>query len=129
MSKKTGMPIKEIKVFIDWCIEGDTTISKRKELIEKQRQVVLFQIQQLKETLSMLDYKNGIMKLRKKQAHVKYMKQCKKMRFLTVYEKQENGQKVFLLKNTNGSYPFKGRCRLIFSIYNFVIQGSYQKMV
>ena len=27
------------------------------ELIEKQRQVVLFQIQQLKETLSMLDYK------------------------------------------------------------------------
>lgn len=55
--KKTGMPIKEIKVFIDWCIEGDTTISKRKELIEKQRQVVLFQIQQLKETLSMLDYK------------------------------------------------------------------------
>ena len=46
--KKTGMPIKEIKVFIDWCIEGDTTISKRKELIEKQRQVVLFQIQQLK---------------------------------------------------------------------------------
>ena len=44
--KKTGMPIKEIKVFIDWCIEGDTTISKRKELIE-----------QLKETLSMLDYK------------------------------------------------------------------------
>ena len=55
--KKTGMPIKEMKVFIDWCIEGDTTISKRKELIEKQRQVVLFQIQQLKETLSMLDYK------------------------------------------------------------------------
>lgn len=55
--KKIGMPIKEIKVFIDWCIERDTTISKRKELIEKQRQVVLFQIQQLKETLSMLDYK------------------------------------------------------------------------
>lgn len=98
MSKKTGMPIKEIKVFIDWCIEGDTTISKRKELIEKQRQVVLFQIQQLKETLSMLDYKNGIMKLRKKQAHVKYMKQCRKMMFPTIYEKQENGQKVFLPK-------------------------------
>ena len=96
--KKTGMPIKEIKVFIDWCIEGDTTISKRKELIEKQRQVVLFQIQQLKETLSMLDYKNGIMKLRKKQAHVKYMKQCRKMMFPTIYEKQENGQKVFLPK-------------------------------
>lgn len=47
--------------------------------------------------------------------------------FPTIYAKQENGQKVFLPKNTNGSYPFKGRCRLFFSIYNFVIQGSYQK--
>ena len=87
--KKTGMPIKEIKVFIDWCIEGDTTISKRKELIEKQRQVVLFPC---------WTTKNGIMKLRKKQAHVKYMKQCRKMMFPTIYEKQENGQKVFLPK-------------------------------
>lgn len=57
MSKKDRYAYQRIKVFIDWCIEGDTTISKRKELIEKQRQVVLFQIQQLKETLSMLDYK------------------------------------------------------------------------
>lgn len=55
--KKTGMPIKEIKVFIDWCIEGDATISKRKELVEKQRQVVLGQIRQLEETLAVLDYK------------------------------------------------------------------------
>ena len=31
--KKTGMPIKEIKQFIDWCIEGDSTIDKRLELI------------------------------------------------------------------------------------------------
>lgn len=23
--KKTGMPIKEIKNFIDWCMEGDST--------------------------------------------------------------------------------------------------------
>ena len=27
--KKTGMPIKEIKHFIDWCIEGDSTIDQR----------------------------------------------------------------------------------------------------
>ena len=55
--KKTGMPIKEIKIFIDWCMQGDDTITRRKELIEKQRQVVLAQIQQMKETLAMLDYK------------------------------------------------------------------------
>lgn len=55
--KKTGMPIKEIKTFIDWCIEGDATISKRKELVEKQRQIVCEQIRQLEETLAVLDYK------------------------------------------------------------------------
>ena len=27
--KKTGMPIKEIKKFIDWCMEGDATIDQR----------------------------------------------------------------------------------------------------
>lgn len=96
--KKTGMPIKEMKVFIDWCIEGDTTISKRKELIEKQRQVVLFQIQQLKETLSMLDYKKWYYETAEKAGSCKVMKQCRKMMFPTIYEKQENGQKVFLPK-------------------------------
>ncbi len=55
--KKTGMPIKEIKIFIDWCMQGDETIAQRKELIEKQRQAVLTQVQQIKDTLAMLDYK------------------------------------------------------------------------
>lgn len=55
--KKTGMPIKEIKVFIDWCLQGDSTITERKQLIEKQRQSVLNQIEKMKETLAMLEYK------------------------------------------------------------------------
>ena len=42
--KKTGMPIKEIKQFIDWCIEGDSTIDKRLELIDRQRERVHEQI-------------------------------------------------------------------------------------
>lgn len=33
--KKTGMPIKEIKHFIDWCIEGDSTIDQRLALINR----------------------------------------------------------------------------------------------
>lgn len=55
--KKTGMSIKEIKIFIDWCMQGDDTIPQRKALIEKQRQAVLSQIQQMNETLEMLEYK------------------------------------------------------------------------
>lgn len=55
--KKTGMSIKNIKTFIDWCIEGDSTIEQRLSLIEAQHQAVAEQIAQLQETLSVLDYK------------------------------------------------------------------------
>lgn len=55
--KQTGMPLREIRDFIDWCMEGDATIGKRKALIEKRRQAVLEQIQSLRETLAMLDFK------------------------------------------------------------------------
>lgn len=55
--KKAGMPLKEIRAFMDWSRQGDATISQRLELIEKQRQSVLDQQKQLEETLLMLDYK------------------------------------------------------------------------
>jgi len=55
--KKTGMPIKEIKHFIDWCIEGDSTIDKRLALINRQRETVLQQLKQVQDTLDILDYK------------------------------------------------------------------------
>lgn len=56
--KKTGMPIKEIKYFIDWCIEGDSTIDQRLALIDRQRETVLHQLKQIQDTLDMLDYKH-----------------------------------------------------------------------
>lgn len=56
--KKTGMPIKEIKQFIDWCIEGDSTIDKRLKLIDRQRERVHEQMAQLEKTLDTLDYKH-----------------------------------------------------------------------
>ena len=55
--KKAGMPLKEIRDFMDLSRQGDATISQRLELIEKQRQSVLDQTKQLEETLFMLDYK------------------------------------------------------------------------
>ena len=55
--KKTGLSIKDIKKFIDWCIEGDSTIDARLELIREQKERVLGQIKQLNETLDMLNYK------------------------------------------------------------------------
>ena len=55
--KKTGMPIKDIKIFIDWCMAGDTTITQRLTLIKEQRESVLSQIEQMQQTLKMLNYK------------------------------------------------------------------------
>lgn len=55
--KQTGMSIKNIKVFIDWCIEGDSTIEKRLELIKNQQEAVLGQIAQMQKTLETLNYK------------------------------------------------------------------------
>lgn len=55
--KKTGMSIREIGQFIAWCIEGDATIDLRLELIKQQQVIVSEQMQQLQDTLDMLDYK------------------------------------------------------------------------
>ena len=56
--KRTGMPIREIKKFVDWCMEGDATIPERLELIDRQREAVLRQMAQLQETLDTLNYKH-----------------------------------------------------------------------
>lgn len=56
--KKTGMSIKDIKTFIDWCMEGDSTIEQRLQLIDRQREAVQSQIAQMQETLKTLDYKH-----------------------------------------------------------------------
>ena len=55
--KKAGMPLREIKAFMDWSRQGDATFDRRLDLIEKQRQSVLDQQKQLEDTLLMLDYK------------------------------------------------------------------------
>lgn len=55
--KKAGVSIKDIKTFIDWCMEGDSTIEQRLTLMEQQRAAVAQQIDQMQKTLSLLDYK------------------------------------------------------------------------
>lgn len=56
--KRTGMPIKDIKVFMELCQLGDSTINERLQLIDKQRETVLEQQKQLQETLDTLNYKH-----------------------------------------------------------------------
>ncbi len=55
--KKSGLEIKDIKQFMDWCKEGPSTYKDRLELILKQREKIEKEIQQLNKTLDMLQYK------------------------------------------------------------------------
>lgn len=55
--KQSGLTIREIQCYISQCAQGDSTISQRKALFAKRREVVLEQIRELQSTLDMLDYK------------------------------------------------------------------------
>lgn len=55
--KETGMPIKAIRDFIDWCMQGDQTIGQRLELIRRQKQAAAEQMRRLQQAVDMLDYK------------------------------------------------------------------------
>ena len=55
--KKSGLSLSEIKRFILLSMDGDDSIDERLALMQQQREVVLNQIAQLKETLNIVEYK------------------------------------------------------------------------
>lgn len=55
--KKSGLAIKDIKQFIDWCEQGPTTYKQRRELFVKQKQAVEAEIEHLSQVLDMLRFK------------------------------------------------------------------------
>lgn len=55
--KKSGLEIRDIKQFIEWCAEGSGTYSKRLELLRRQKENVQSEIKRLESTLDMLRYK------------------------------------------------------------------------
>ncbi len=55
--KNTGMPIKNIKEFIDWCGQGDATLHERYEMFIERKIIMDEQIASLQKTLKVIDYK------------------------------------------------------------------------
>ena len=55
--KASGLEIKDIKKFMEWCAEGPSTDAQRKELFETRKAAVEAEIAQLKKTLDMLKFK------------------------------------------------------------------------
>lgn len=55
--KRSGLEIKDIRQFMQWCNEGASTYSSRKQLFESRRTAVQEEIKQLEKTLAMLEFK------------------------------------------------------------------------
>lgn len=58
--KNTGMQIKDIKKYVDFVMEGPSTIDLRKKLLSEQRQKTINQIDALNENLKHIDSKLDI---------------------------------------------------------------------
>ena len=55
--KRSGLEIKDIRQFMDWCEEGPATYHQRKALFDRQKETVEAEIQRLSKVLDMLKYK------------------------------------------------------------------------
>src|SRR3954447_2667981 len=55
--KATGMPIKEIKNFIDWCSDGDSTLQQRYDMFVERKALVEAQMEELKKTMELIEHK------------------------------------------------------------------------
>ncbi len=49
--KNTGMPLREIKQFVEWNMNGEDTLPQRLDMMKKQEAIVLKQIQETEKHL------------------------------------------------------------------------------
>lgn len=55
--KSTGMEIKDIKQFLDWCLEGESTLQKRRDMFYERRKIVEKQMEAIQKTMEIIQYK------------------------------------------------------------------------
>ena len=57
--KKCGMNIQEMKEYLDLCLQGESTIYRRKEMLDKKRKALLDSIEELKGCVDYIDWKQN----------------------------------------------------------------------
>lgn len=55
--KQSGIPVKEIATFIDWCMAGDDTLGQRYDFLTDHEQKLEAEIEQLQSNLAFLRWK------------------------------------------------------------------------
>lgn len=57
--RKCGMSIKDIKVYMNYCLEGEPTIPERKEMLDKSKAFLLKQIEEISESINFINSKQA----------------------------------------------------------------------
>ena len=53
--KKCGMSILEMKEYLELCLQGESTIVQRKEMLAKKREALLVSIKELEDSVDYID--------------------------------------------------------------------------
>ena len=56
--KKSGLEIREIRKFMQWCAEGSSSYPQRRELFENQKKTVEKEIERLQKTLKFTELRS-----------------------------------------------------------------------
>lgn len=57
--KKCGMSIQEMKEYLDLCLQGESTIQQRKEMLARKRNTLLDSIKELEGCIDYIDWKQN----------------------------------------------------------------------
>lgn len=57
--KKCGMSILEMKEYLELCLEGESTIMQRKEMLTKKREALLVSVKELEDSVDYIDWKQN----------------------------------------------------------------------
>ena len=57
--KKCGMSIQEMKEYLDLCLQGESTIPQRKEMLAKKQENLRSSIRELEDSVAYIDFKQN----------------------------------------------------------------------
>ena len=57
--RNTGMPISEVKNYVDLCLKGNSTLNDRLEIVKKQENIMKEQIREMRKHLKLLQFKKN----------------------------------------------------------------------
>lgn len=57
--KRCGMSIQEMKEYLDLCLQGESTIMQRKEMLTKKQEALRVTIKELEDSVAYIDWKQN----------------------------------------------------------------------